>query len=42
MINYIWFGMIAASVLCALCTGRLGELSPALLEGAGNAGPKGR
>lgn len=37
MINYIWFGMIAASVLCALCTGRLGELSTAVMEGAQGA-----
>ncbi len=37
MINYIWFGMIAASVLCALCTGRLGELSAAVMEGAQGA-----
>ncbi len=37
MINYIWFGMITASVLCALCTGRLGELSAAVMEGAQGA-----
>lgn len=37
MINYIWFGMIAASVLCALCTGRLGDLSTAVMEGAQGA-----
>ena len=37
MINYIWVGMIAASVLCALCTGRLGELSAAVMEGAQGA-----
>lgn len=37
MINYIWFGMIAASVVCALATGRLGELSTAVMEGAQGA-----
>lgn len=37
MINYIWFGMIIASVLCALCTGRLGELSTAVMDGAQDA-----
>ena len=37
MLNAIWFGMIAASVLCAAATGRLGELSGGLLEGAGDA-----
>lgn len=37
MLNAIWFGMIVLSVVCAIANGRLGELSPALLEGAGNA-----
>ena len=37
MLNAIWFGMIVLSVVCAGANGRLGELSPALLEGAGNA-----
>ena len=37
MLNCIWFGMIAASILCAAATGRLGELSGALLEGAQGA-----
>ncbi|HJB97086.1 MAG TPA: spore maturation protein A [Candidatus Acutalibacter pullicola] len=37
MLNSIWFGMMAASILCAAATGRLGELSTALLEGAQNA-----
>lgn len=37
MLSAIWFGMIAASVLCAAATGRLGELSGGLLEGAGDA-----
>lgn len=37
MLNTIWFGMIAASVVCAAATGRLGELSNALMEGAGDA-----
>ena len=37
MLSAIWFGMIAASVLCAAATGRLGELSSGLLEGASDA-----
>lgn len=37
MINYIWFGMIIASVICALATGRLGELSAAVMDGAQGA-----
>ena len=37
MINYIWFGMIALSVVCAAVNGRLPELSSALMEGAGSA-----
>lgn len=37
MLNSIWFGMIVLSVLCALVTGRLGELSSALMEGAQTA-----
>lgn len=37
MINFIWFGMIAASIICALATGRLGELSNAVMEGAQSA-----
>ena len=37
MLNSIWFGMILASILCALVTGRLGELSNALMDGAQTA-----
>lgn len=37
MLNYIWFGMIAASVVCAAATGRLGDLSTAVMDGAGDA-----
>lgn len=37
MLNAIWFGMILASVICALCTGRIGELSAALMDGAKSA-----
>lgn len=37
MLNYIWFGMIIASVLCAAATGRLGDLSTAVMDGAGDA-----
>lgn len=34
MINYIWFGMIALSVVCAAVNGRLPELSGAVMDGA--------
>lgn len=37
MINTIWFGMIALSVVCAGANGRLAELSAAVMEGAGDA-----
>lgn len=37
MLNVIWFGMIIASVLCAAATGRLGDLSTAVMDGAGDA-----
>lgn len=37
MLNSIWFGMIALSVVCALMTGRLGDLSTALMDGAQTA-----
>lgn len=37
MLNFIWCGMVLLSVVCALCTGRLGELSIALLEGSQQA-----
>lgn len=37
MLNVIWFGMVALSVVCAACTGRLGELSTAVMDGAGQA-----
>ncbi len=37
MINYIWFGMICAGVVCACVTGRLGELSAAVMGGAQGA-----
>lgn len=37
MLNAIWFGMIVLSVVCALCTGRLPELSNAVMDGAGQA-----
>lgn len=37
MLNYIWFAMIAASVVCALVNGRIGELSGAVMEGAQQA-----
>ncbi len=37
MINYIWFGMIALSILCASLNGRVDQLSAALLDGASDA-----
>lgn len=37
MINYIWFGMIALSVVCAAVNGKLPELSAAVMDGASDA-----
>lgn len=37
VINYIWFGMIALSVVGAAVNGRLGELSAAVIDGASQA-----
>lgn len=37
MLNVIWFGMIVASVVCAAATGRLGDLSAAVMAGAQDA-----
>lgn len=37
MLNAIWFGMIVLSVVCALCTGRMGDLSQAVLDGSQQA-----
>lgn len=37
MLNYIWFGMIVASIICAAATGRLGDLSGAVMDGASDA-----
>lgn len=37
MINAIWFGMIALSLVSALAQGRMPELSAAVLEGAADA-----
>lgn len=37
MLNFIWFGMIALSVVCALANGRMGELSAAVMDGSGQA-----
>lgn len=34
MLNMIWFGMIIAGVVCAAVTGRLAELSSAIMDGA--------
>ncbi|WP_322182925.1 nucleoside recognition domain-containing protein [Neglectibacter caecimuris] len=37
MLNAIWFGMILSSVVCALATGRIGDLSTAIMNGAKDA-----
>lgn len=37
MINYIWFGMIALSVVSAAVNGQLPELSGAVMDGASDA-----
>ena len=38
MLNKVWAAMIAVSVFCALATGRMQQLSEAVLAGAGDAG----
>lgn len=37
MLNYIWFGMIVLSVICAFFNGRLEALSTAVMEGSQQA-----
>lgn len=37
MLNTIWFFLIAASIVCAACTGRLPDLSGAVMDGARDA-----
>ncbi len=37
MLNLIWAGMMLLSMVCAVFTGRMPELSQAILQGAGNA-----
>lgn len=37
MLNKVWAGMILISIFCALATGRMPQLSDAVLAGAGNA-----
>lgn len=37
LLNYIWAFMIFFSIVCALATGRMSQLSAAVLSGAGNA-----
>lgn len=37
LLNYIWAFMIFFSIICALVTGRMAELSAAVLSGAGSA-----
>ena len=35
MMNYIWAGLMVASILCAVITGRMDEVSNSILAGAG-------
>ena len=37
MMNFIWGGLILIGILCALATGRMGELSASVLSGAADA-----
>ncbi len=37
MISYIWFLMVIISFICALCTGRMENLSKSILDGADSA-----
>ena len=37
LLNYIWVGMILASIFCAVVTGRMPELSAAVFSGASDA-----
>lgn len=37
MLSHIWFCLILASILCAACTGRLPQLSSAVMDGAQSA-----
>ena len=37
MLNYIWGGMIIISLLCAIVTGRIENLSGAIFSGANSA-----
>lgn len=37
LINYLWFFLILFSVICAAATGRMPQLSAAVISGAGEA-----
>lgn len=37
MMNWLWAGMVLASIACAAATGRLGQMFGAAMTGAGNA-----
>lgn len=37
MLNLIWFGMLAAGIICAAATGRLPQVSSAIMQGAQTA-----
>lgn len=37
MMNYVWAGIMLVSILCAMITGRVNEVSTAMFSGAGDA-----
>lgn len=37
LLNYVWAGLILISIFCAAVTGRMPQLSEAVLKGSGNA-----
>lgn len=37
MMNWVWFGLMAASLVFGACTGRIGKVSQAAVAGAGEA-----
>ena len=37
MMNYVWAGIMLVSIVCAMVTGRINEISAAMFAGAGEA-----
>ena len=37
MMNYVWAGIMVVSIICAMATGRLNEVTTAMFSGAGEA-----